>query len=155
MNFFRYRADIFPISLFLTYFFVDVSMYFLLGNTLFLILYALLSIPLKGFIGAWNHHHQHVQTFEYPLLNRLLEVICGFQTGIVGYGWVLHHNLGHHVHFQDQKLDQSAWKSPDGTPYSLWVYTWIVGITAYTRSWKVGKKYPKIQRSFLNMISIQ
>ncbi len=155
MNFFRYRADIFPITLFFSLFLFDLGLYFLVGNIQFLMIYAVVSIPIKWFIGAWNHHHQHVQTFQIPLLNRILEVIYGFQTGIVWYGWVLHHNLGHHMHYQDQKLDESAWKSSDGKTHSLWMYTWIVGFTAYSRSWKVGKKYPKIQRHFLSMMSVQ
>lgn len=35
------------------------------------------------------------------------------------------------------------------------MYTWVVSITAYYRAWKVGKKYPKIQRYFLIMCTIQ
>lgn len=35
MNFFRYRADIFPITLFVSFFLVDLSVYFFLGNTIF------------------------------------------------------------------------------------------------------------------------
>lgn len=152
---FRYKADAIPISLFVSYFIVDLSVYLTINSIIFLLSYLLLSIVIKGFIGAWNHHHQHVLTFSSSWMNRLLEVVYGFQTGIVWYGWVLHHNLGHHTNYMDQSLDESSWRSPDGKIYSIWEYTWIVGITAYYRSWKVGKKYPKIQKYFLAMCSVQ
>ncbi len=119
-----------------------------LPNTLF-------SIITKAFICAWNHHHQHVETFSVPICNRLLEIMYGFQTGIIWYGWVLHHNLWHHVNYQDQTKDESAWKSPTEKKYSSMMYTWVVAITAYYRAWKVWKKYKKIQKYFLYMCVIQ
>lgn len=151
MQFFRYKADILPITLFFLYFLCDIAVYFMVESVLFLVIYTIIGIIAKGFICAWNHHHQHVQTFHFPILNRLLEVMYAFQTGIVGYGWVLHHNLGHHVHYQDQTRDESAWKSPTGKQYHPLMYTWIVSITAYYRSWKVGKRYPQIQSYFIRM----
>lgn len=47
MNFFRYRADIFPITLFLSLFLFDLGLYFLVGNIQFLMIYAIISIPIK------------------------------------------------------------------------------------------------------------
>lgn len=155
MNPFRYKADIFPITLFTAFFALDISIYLTVENIIFLLLYTGVGIFIKAFICAWNHHHQHVQTFSVPFLNRILEIIYGFQTWVVGYAWVLHHNLGHHVHYQDQSLDESAWKSPEWKRYGPLMYTWIVSVTSSYRSWKVGKKYPQIQRYFLTMYSIQ
>lgn len=80
---FRYKADAIPISLFVSYFIVDLSVYLTINSIIFLLSYLLLSIVIKGFIGAWNHHHQHVLTFSSSWMNRLLEVVYGFQTGIV------------------------------------------------------------------------
>ena len=59
------------------------------------------------------------------------------------------------MHYQDQTKDQSAWKSPKGKIYNPFMYTWIVGITAYYRAWLVGKQYKKIQKHFLYMCCIQ
>ena len=155
MRIFHYRADIIPVLLFLSLFLLDVWVYFSVSSITLLILYTIVGVTIKAFICALNHHHQHSETFSVPVLNRLLEIIYGFQTGIVGYGWVLHHNLGHHVHYLDQTQDESAWKSPAWERYSPLMYTWVVSITAYYRAWKVGKKYPKIQRYFLIMCTIQ
>jgi fatty acid desaturase len=68
---------------------------------------------------------------------------------------VLHHNLWHHLHYQDQTKDESAWKSPKWKKYGAFMYTWVVSITAYYRSWVVGKKHRKIQKYFLAMCFIQ
>lgn len=35
------------------------------------------------------------------------------------------------------------------------MYTWVVSVTSTFRSWKVGKKYPQIQRYFLAMGLLQ
>lgn len=152
---FRYKADILPVTLFFLYFLLDVYVYFTVSALAFLLPYVAVSIVIKWFICAWNHHHQHVPTFSFPLINRLLEIIYGFQTGIVGYAWVLHHNLGHHVNYRDQVLDESAWKSPKGEVYTALSYTTIVTMTAYYRAWKVGAKYPKIRSYFVSMCMIQ
>ena len=155
MNPFRYNADILPVILFVWYLILDIFIYLSIESLAFLSFYLFVSIIIKWFICAWNHHHQHVQTFSLPILNRLLEVIYAFHTGIVGYGWVLHHNLGHHMHYLDQSQDESAWKSQSGKRHTPLTYTWIVTMTAYYRSWKVGKKFPQIQRYFIYMCIVQ
>lgn len=155
MQIFRYKADIIPVILFLWYFLLDIWVYFSVDSISFIIAYTIVGIPLKGLICAWNHHHQHVSIFALAPLNRLLEVVYGFQTWIVWYGWVLHHNLGHHVHYQDQSLDESAWKSQKWNSYHPLIYTWIVSVTAYFRAWQVGSKYPRIRWYFLSMCAIQ
>jgi hypothetical protein len=155
MQVFNHKADILPITLFVLYFIADFILYFSASSTVLLLVYVAVSIIVKGFIGAWNHHHQHVLTFASPFLNRVLEIIYGFQTGIIGYAWVLHHNLGHHMHYMDQSLDESAWKSPAGRRYGMFEYTWIVTTTAYPRCWKVSAKYPQIRKYFIAMASIQ
>lgn len=155
MRFFKYTSDIIPISIFLSLFILDIYMYILGITGITLWLYCVFSIMTKAFIAAWNHHHQHVQTFSIPLLNRLLEIMYWFQTGIVWYGWVLHHNLWHHAHYHDQEKDESAWKSPKWKRYHPLMYTWVITITAYYRAWFVGKKHKKIQKYFLNMCAIQ
>lgn len=155
MTYFRNTSDRLPVSIITFLFLVDIYMYVIGITGLSLYTYVIISITSKAFICSWNHHHQHVQTFSKPLLNRLLEILYGFQTGVVWYWWVLHHNLWHHAHYQDQTLDESAWKSPSGKRYSAFMYTLIVSITSYYRSWLSGKKHRKIQKYFLIMCLIQ
>ena len=156
MLYFRQKADILPLSIIIFLFLIDIYLYFIGLSGLLLYLYVIFSVLSKWLICAWNHHHQHVQTFSLPLLNRLIEIMYWFQTGVVWYGWVLHHNLGHHVNYQDQTKDESAWKSQTtGKAYHPFIYTCIVSITAYYRSWFVWNKHKKIQKYFLIMCSIQ
>lgn len=155
MPYFKYKADIIPVSIFIVLFMIDVCMYLIWISGLTLWFYCMFSIMTKWFIAAWNHHHQHVHTFSKPVLNRALEIIYGFQTGIVGFGWMLHHNLGHHANYQDQTKDESAWKSKKWKRYHPLIYTWIVTITAYYRAWNVWNKHHKIQKKFLYMCLIQ
>ncbi len=130
-------------------------MYIIWLSWIGLFCYCIFSIISKGYISPWNHHHQHVQTFSVPIMNRLLEVMYSLQTGITGYGWVLHHNLWHHPHYQDQTKDESAWKSPKWKRYNPLEYTGVVSLTSAYRSWIVWNKHKKIQRYFLYMMIIQ
>jgi hypothetical protein len=82
---------------------LDIFVFVKVDSIPFLILWFLIGIWPKGNISARNHHHQHCFTFKSTILNRLLEVMYGLQTGIAGFTWVLHHNLGHHLNYLDQK----------------------------------------------------
>jgi fatty acid desaturase len=146
---FKYPSDRLPVALivclsifdFVAYLVVD-SFWVLLG------LWLLLAIP-NGVISAWNHHHQHVHTFRSNALNRMYEVLLAFHSGITSNLWVLHHNLGHHMHFLDQSKDESAWQRKDGTTMGVVEYSFSIASTAYYRGYQVGKKHPKHQRVFL------
>lgn len=154
MLYFKYKADIIPISIFVALFCLDIYMYIIWISWISLAIYFIFSIMTKWCIFPWNHHHQHVFTFSKPIFNRLLEIMYWFQTGITWYGWVLHHNLWHHIHYQDQTKDESAWKSPKGKRYHPLVYTIITTLTSPYRAIKVGNKHPKIQRYFIYMFLI-
>jgi fatty acid desaturase len=148
---FRYREDRLPIFLFVTYFAADVVVYFKVHSIWLLALWFGIGIIPKGCICAWNHHHQHVMTFRWPILNRLLEIVYGFQTGITSNAWVLHHVLGHHLNYLDQTKDESRWKRDDGSRMGELEYALVVGATAYPRAFGVGLRHPREMRTFLLM----
>jgi fatty acid desaturase len=108
----------------------------------------------KVCICSWNHHHQHLPTFRPVWANRLLELIYALHTGITTNAWVLHHVLGHHLNYLDQKKDESGWKRKDGTTMGVIEYTLTIALTGYTRAYRVGRQHPKFQRSFLTMGTI-
>lgn len=152
MTFFRYKADRWPYAVFLTYFLLDLAVFFTATDPVTPVLWFVVGVIPKSFICAFNHHHQHLPTFYQPLLNRAAEFMFGFQTGVVGYAWYLHHSRGHHEHYLDQKLDESKWMREDGTMMGEWEYTLITTLTAYTRAWEVGKRFPKKRAAFAAMI---
>lgn len=155
MRLFRHPADRLPVALFLGVFAVDLAVFATATAWWTPILYsALLAIP-KGWICAWNHHHQHRSTFRHWLPNRLLELVFGFQTGVTSHTWFLHHVVGHHVNYLDQSKDESAWMRPDGTQMGEVEYSLNVALTAYPRALRVGRKYPRARRTMLRMLALQ
>lgn len=151
MQFFRYRQDRVPVLVFTLVFMLDMAVFFLVDNVWLLPLWTLLMILPKGFICAWNHHHQHVPTFTKPVLNRLLEIVFAFQTGLSSNAWLLHHTLGHHVNYLDQTKDESRWQRQDGKPMGAFRYSFEVALTGYSRAWAVSRKYKHHRPVFVGM----
>ena len=151
MQLFRHREDRIPVLLVALLFAVDVGVYFLVASPWLLALWCALGIIPKGLVCAFNHHHQHVPVFRPTILNRLLELVYGLQTGATTNTWVLHHSLGHHVTYLDQTKDESRWLRRDGTQMGVIEYSFAVALTAYPRAWAVGKRYPRHRRNFLGM----
>lgn len=151
MQLFRYKEDRVPTLIISSLFFCDLAVYFYVESVPLVVFWVVLGLLPKACIGAWNHHHQHVNTFLHTLPNRLLETIYTFQTGISTNVWVLHHNLGHHTNYLDQTKDESRWKRQDGSVMGVIEYTLTVALTGYYRTYKVGKNHPKFQKGFFRM----
>lgn len=148
---FRYKADRLPIAIIFGLFLADLFVFFSIRSVWILLSWSICSLLWKMFIGAWNHHHQHVNTFYSPFLNRALEVVLTFHTGVSTNLWVLHHNLGHHLNYLDQSKDESRWQRADGTKMGRLEYTLKVALTGYPRGFKVGTNYPKHQSGLVGM----
>ena len=151
MRWFRYRQDRVPVLQFSALFAVDLLVFFIVDHPVLLVTWTLLGILPKGWVCAWNHHHQHLSTFEVPLLNRLLEVVFALQTGMTSHSWLRHHVLGHHPNYLDQAKDESRWMNEQGRPMGTVRYTIEVTSTAYVRAWEVSRKYPRHRPVFLGM----
>jgi len=151
MKYFRYKEDRLPTTLIVLLFVSDLLIYFLVGSIPVLLVWLVIAVSLKIFVACWNHHHQHLNTFHQTILNRLFEIVHTFHTGITTNVWLLHHNLGHHVNYLNQKKDESGWTRPDGTRMGVFEYTIVVGLTGYFRAFGVGKHYPKYQKDLTRM----
>lgn len=154
MRLFRYRQDRLPVLLFSLLFAADLAVFMLVDHPVLLFSWTLLGILPKGWVCAWNHHHQHLSTFEVPLLNRLLEIVFALQTGMTSNSWLLHHVLGHHPNYLDQEKDESRWMNADGKPMGIVRYTIEVTITAYSRAWEVSRKYRHHRPVFVGMLAL-
>lgn len=146
---FKHSADRLPVAIIFAITCLDFALYFTVENPWFLAVFWLVLLVPKGKICAWNHHHQHVRTFNSKTLNRFLELIYALHTGVSTNLWVLHHVLGHHRNYLDQSKDQSRWKNQNGEQMGEMSYTLNVAATAYYRGYEVGKQHPRLQREFL------
>jgi fatty acid desaturase len=152
---FRHPEDRVPVLMFACVFALDLTVYFTAQSWWLPILYLALGAIPKGWISAWNHHHQHLPMFRHALPNRLLEIVFGFQTGVTSHAWFLHHVVGHHRNYLDQDQDESRWKRRDGSTMGEMEYSLMTALTAYPRAFQVGKKHPKAQRLFVSMALLQ
>ncbi|MFT5352105.1 MAG: fatty acid desaturase [Planctomycetota bacterium] len=151
---FKHPEDRVPVSIILGICCIDFYLYFQVENLWILASYWAVMIVPKGKVCAWNHHHQHNNTFKSKPMNRLLEFFYALQTGVTTHLWLLHHVLGHHQNYLDQTVDESRWKRKDGTLMGEYEYSLIVAATAYYRGYLVGKSYPDVQKEFLNYTAL-
>jgi fatty acid desaturase len=149
----RKKIDSYLIISILLVFIIDIVVFLFSPSILLPIVWAIASLNVKGWICSWNHHHQHVKFFHPAWANRLIELIMGLHTGIVGEAWVLHHTLGHHLNYLDQSKDESAWQDDKGNLMSRLTYTVKVGTLAYPTALNVGRQHPKSHRKLIeNMV---
>lgn len=149
MKIFKYKEDRLPIAIFAFYTLLDFYVYLRAESVIFLVVWCLLGILPKVCISAWNHHHQHVNTFHQNILNRLLEIMYSFHTGVSCHGWMLHHNLGHHLNYLDQTLDEARWRRKDGSQMGVIEYSIITTLTSYPRAISVARRFPKYIPMFI------
>ena len=155
LKFFRYDADQIPVLFFTLFFGLDLLVFFLVENLAFVGAWMVIGIFPKACICAFGHHHQHIPTFHQPILNRCLEIILGFQTGITSHGWFLHHVVGHHQHYKDQALDESRWQRDDGTTMGVLEYATVLFGTGYLRAYVAGARFSGHRRIFVAMVLLQ
>jgi len=145
----KYEADRLPVTIFFSITIVDFVLFFAVDQFWVIAAYWLAMAPVKAFISAWNHHHQHVPMFVSKRLNRLLEMSFALHTGATTNAWTLHHVHGHHVNYLDQEADESRWRRRSGETYGLVPYTLVTTLTAYPRAYAVGRTRPRLQRAFV------
>ncbi len=81
--------------------------------------------------------------------------MLALQSGIGAYGWVLHHNLGHHVNYLNQRPhetpDESRWTRADGTQMGRIEYSIDLLLHHQLDIVRVGLRHPRYLRYFLLM----
>ena len=152
---FRYAEDRVPVILMFLFSILDFCIYMTVDVWWFPVLWMGRTIVPRGWICARNHHHQHAATFEGVWMNRVLEVILGFHTGVTSHTWFLHHVVGHHKNYLDQTKDESRWKRADGSTMGELAYSLDVALTSYWRAWQTGATVPKQRAIFLRMAVLQ
>jgi fatty acid desaturase len=150
----KYKADRGPVGFVLLLFAVHLAVWWYATPWV-----AVLSVVPMAVLGIFaapiNHHHQHLNSFRSSLLNRCYEVVLALQTGVAPHSWVLHHNLGHHRNYLNQRpharADESAWTRTDGQQMSRVEYTVDLLLRHQSDIFQVGLKHPKALRTWLLM----
>jgi fatty acid desaturase len=150
----KYKADRWPVAYVLLAFGVRLAVWGL-ATPLVCFISVVPFAVLGMFVAPINHHHQHVNSFRARWLNRLYDLVLSLQTGIGPYGWVLHHNLGHHLHYLNQypheSPDESHWTRADGTQMGRFEYSVHLLLHHQVDIFRVGLRHPKHLRHFLLM----
>ena len=150
----KYRADRGPVLYVIAIFAARLALW--QEATPAAALAALLPLTIASmFVAPIHHHHQHLNTFRSPLLNRLYDLMLALQTGVAPYAWVLHHNLGHHARYLQQRPheepDESTWTRPDGAQMGRVEYTLATLLRHQLDIFRIGRRYRRHFRYFLWM----
>jgi fatty acid desaturase len=150
----KYKADRGPVAYVLAVFVLRMAIW-ALATPLFCALSVLPLVLLGMFIAPINHHHQHVNSFRAGWLNRLYDLVLSLQVGVAPYAWVLHHNLGHHVNYLNQRPhdnpDESRWTRADGAQMGRMEYSFDLLLHHQIDIVRVGLRHPRYLRYFLLM----
>ena len=150
----RYKADRRSVTYVVGVFSVHLVVFFL-APTWVAALCVLPFVLMSMFVAPINHHHQHLNAFKSPILNRVYELTLSLQAGIAPYAWVLHHNLGHHRNYLNQRphdqVDESKWTRRDGSKMNRIEYTIDLLLHHQLDIIRVGRGYPKYFHRFLLM----
>lgn len=151
---FHHPEDRLPTAIIFIFFLVQLSAYFLVESLWAAIPLALLFLTLGSMSIAVSHNHCHCETFKSPLINRIYEVSLYLQSGVSPYAWILHHVVGHHRHYLDQKIDPSPWQREDGETMGRWEYMLINARDMYPNLLKIAEHYPDLKKNFWIMFII-
>lgn len=155
MQFFKYKADHIPVFFLCLIFCLDLVVFFTADKLWMVVAWMLIGIAPKSVFCSFSHHHQHLETFMQPILNRLIEIPYAFITGISSQLWYLHHVVGHHIHLLDQTKDESRWKRDNGKTMGEMEYAFVIWATSYYRAAQVGLRFPKVMKIFVSMALLQ
>jgi fatty acid desaturase len=150
----RYKADRFGVFYVLALFGVQLCVWYYAPPVWAAV--AIAPLFLLGIISApINHNHQHVNVFRGRAFNRGFELLLAMQTGVGPYSWVLHHNLGHHMNYLNQRpgvdVDESRWTRSGGARMRRLEYTLHLMWSHPIDIQRVGRRHPKIHRKYLLM----
>lgn len=148
MNIMKNIRDVYGVAFVLIIASFQLFLFAAVDNLLLLSALSLGTVPFLASISAYNHHHHHNYIFKKSWLNRAIEIVMFFQSGISPFAWTLHHNLGHHVYYLDQKKDPSKWQKKNGETMGRWYYGVFNTVRVYSEVCKSGRRHKAIFRKF-------
>lgn len=144
----KYRVDIWPVLLIVATFAAQASVYLWVDHVGWVILAELPLFVCCMSVLAFNHNHIHCHTFKQGWLNRILELMMFFQTGISPFSSTINHILGHHANYFDPSTDTLNWKRPDGSVKTRRQFSIEHALNHYPSCFKFGPQKPVIFAKF-------
>jgi fatty acid desaturase len=151
---FREPIDAVPVTVIATVALLQLAIFGVVHDPVRVLLAVGLLFPLQLNFAGMCHNHHHRNTFRRPLANRIFEIVMFFQLGMLPYGYTLHHNIGHHRHYRDQRVDSNRWRRPDGSIMGPWEFAWKLCLAMYPTVWRIGRQHPTVFRKFRRMAAV-
>ena len=148
---FRHPIDAIPVAIMVSVFLAQMAVFLLVRDPLRVLAAVAVLFPVQVNFAGMCHNHHHLNTFRHRLANRAFEVMMFLQLGMLPYGYTLHHNLGHHRHYLDQRRDPNRWRRADGTAMGSWTFAWTLFLGMYPNVIRIGRRHPRTFRKFRRM----
>ncbi len=100
---FKQNADLWPVTAIVLGLALSLLPFFI--EFRFVIPLCIIGIGLRVLVPIHQHYHSHLSTFRHPWANSIYDVILSLAGGNLTALWKVHHGLGHHVEYLDQKKD--------------------------------------------------
>jgi fatty acid desaturase len=150
----REPIDLMPVAAIVAVSALQLAIFTRLDDPRAVLLAVVLLFPFQLNLAGMCHNHHHHATFRHPLANRPFEVLMFFQLGMLPYGYTLHHNIGHHRHYGDQRVDTNRWRRADGGTMGSWEFAWRLCLAMYPNVWRIGREHPALLRRFVGMAGV-
>lgn len=151
---FRQPIDVVPVGLIGAVFAAQLAVYFGVHGPLRVLGLTALLFPIQVNFAGMCHNHHHLNTFRQRALNRVFEVVMFLQLGMLPYVYTLHHNLGHHRHYLDQRVDSNRWRRRSGGTMGSWEFAWVLAVNIYPTACRIGREHPALFRRFRRMAGV-
>jgi fatty acid desaturase len=148
---FRHPIDVVPVTLIVGVLAAQLVIFAGVHSPWRVLAAVALLFPIQVNFAGMCHNHHHLNTFRPRALNRAFEVVMFLQLGMLPYVYTLHHNLGHHRHYLDQRVDSNRWRRRDGGTMGAWEFAWVLAVNIYPTACRIGRQHPAVFRRFARM----
>ena len=102
---------------------------------------------LRSLVPIHQHSHSHLSTFNDESMNALYDLILSIGGGNLTSMWRVHHGMGHHVDYLDQKNDvEGNLRFGQNIPYRRFVFAVLGSSLSLVDSFKLLKRFPTVVR---------
>ena len=102
-SFLKFKADIWPVTTICIGLLLSLLPFIFQGPSMLML--ASVGVGFRILVPIHQHYHSHLSTFRSEIGNFIYDIILSLTGGNLTALWKVHHGLGHHVEYLDQKKD--------------------------------------------------